>query len=89
MNIRINGIEHSFRKLILRVVACVIVAVPLAAFAAPAVLYTDIESGPNTGGESNNGAYLSIFGKGFGADLSQVRIYVGNGEVARKMYLGT
>jgi len=89
MNIRINGIGHSFRKLILRVVACVIVAVPLAAFAAPAVLYTDIESGPNTGGENNNGAYLSIFGKGFGADLSQVRVYVGNGEVARKMYLGT
>jgi hypothetical protein len=33
----------------------------------PVILYTDITSGPNTGGENNNGAYLSIFGKNFGA----------------------
>ena len=25
---------------------------------APVVLYTDISSGPNSGGENNNGAYL-------------------------------
>lgn len=89
MNIRANGIKQSFRKMFLRVVASVIVAFPLAALAAPAVLYTDIDSGPNTGGENNNGAYLSIFGKGFGTNLSQVKVYVGNGEVARYMYLGT
>jgi len=39
---------------------------PVATFAAPVILYTDIVSGPNTGGENNNGTYLSIFGKGFG-----------------------
>lgn len=89
MKIRINGLRHSFRKLILRVVACIIVTVPIAAFAAPAVLYTDIVSGPNTGGENNNGAYLSIFGKGFGVDLSKVKVYVNNGEVVRYMYLGS
>ena len=32
----------------------------------PVILYTDILSGPNTGGENNNGTYLSIFGKNFG-----------------------
>lgn len=89
MNIRVYGIRHSFRKLILRVVACVVVTFPLAVLAAPTVLYTDIESGPNTGGENNNGAYLSIFGNGFGTTLSQVKVYVGNGEVTRYMYLGS
>ena len=61
---------------------------PVIAEAAPRVFYTDIDSGPNTGGENDNGAYLSIFGKGFGADLGQIKVYVGDGEVARYMYLG-
>ncbi|MHB8624029.1 MAG: hypothetical protein ACYDBA_11805, partial [Sulfuricaulis sp.] len=30
---------------------------------APYITYTDILSGPNTGGENNEGTYLSIFGK--------------------------
>ena len=90
MNIRVNGIKQSFQKLILRLVACIAITFPLAALAAPAVLYTDIDSGPNTGGENNNGAYLSIFGKGFGTSGlgTTVKVYVGNGEVARYMYLG-
>jgi len=36
----------------------------------PLVLYTDLISGPNSGGENNKGAYLSIFGKNFGASGS-------------------
>lgn len=59
------------------------------AAANPAILYTDIVSGPNTGGEGNNGAYLSLFGKNFGANLANVKVYVGGGEVARYMYLGS
>lgn len=66
---------------------------PCAVFAAPVVLYTDISSGPNTGGESNNGAYLSIFGKGFGSNISRIKVYVGGSgdvthEVARYIYVG-
>lgn len=56
--------------------------------AAPKVLYTDIVAGPNSGGENNNGAYLSIFGKNFGGNLSAVKVYIGGGEVARYIYLG-
>jgi len=33
----------------------------------PLILYTDITSGPNSGGERNNGSYLTIFGTHFGA----------------------
>ena len=50
---------------------------------APYVLYTDIVSGPTSGGENDKGVYLSIFGKNFGsAGLgSTVRVYVGDAEV--------
>jgi hypothetical protein len=61
------------------------------ALANPVVLYTDILSGPNTGGENNNGIYLSLFGKGFGnqSDLgTSTRVYINNVEVAAYKYLG-
>ncbi|MBI3898275.1 MAG: right-handed parallel beta-helix repeat-containing protein [Gammaproteobacteria bacterium] len=32
----------------------------------PRLFYTDIVTGPNTGGEDNHGAYLTLFGAGFG-----------------------
>jgi len=78
----------SFQRLFLRLAASAIVAFPLATLAAPVVLYTDIISGPNNGGEGGNGAYLSIFGKGFGTNLANVKVFVGGGEVTRYMYLG-
>src|SRR3981189_1004426 len=40
---------------------------PPVAGSGPLVLYTDLISGPNSGGENNKGAYLSIFGKNFGS----------------------
>ena len=58
------------------------------ALAAPHIFYTDITSGPNTGGEGNNGAYLSIFGTNFGASLANIKVYINGGEVARYLYLG-
>jgi len=57
----------------------------------PVVLYTDILSGPNSGGENNNGAYLSIFGKNFGSPsgLGTVsKVFIGGTEVANYRYLG-
>lgn len=54
----------------------------------PVILYTDIIAGPNTGGENNNGAYLSIFGKNFGNNINDVKVTIGGGEVIRYMYLG-
>lgn len=55
---------------------------------APVIFYTDITSGPNTGGENNNGAVVSIFGKNFGSGLDNIQVYIGNNQVARKVYLG-
>jgi hypothetical protein len=57
---------------------------------APQVYYTDIVSGPNSGGENNKGIYLSIFGKNFGSSGlgSTVRVYINNVEVDNYRYLG-
>jgi hypothetical protein len=58
--------------------------------AAPVVLYTDILSGPSTGGENNNGVYLSIFGKNFGTSGlgGSVKVFINNVEVAAYKSIG-
>lgn len=63
-------------------------ASPAAAAEKPVVFYTDIIAGPNTGGENDKGAYLSIFGKNFGTNLAAIKVFVGAGEVARYVSLG-
>ncbi len=58
---------------------------------APVLLYTDLLSGPNSGGENNKGTYLSIFGKHFGnaSGLGTVtRVFIGGAEVSEYRYLG-
>lgn len=47
------------------------------AWAAPEVLFVDVESGPVTGGPNNEGAPISIFGRGFGAARGQSRVTIG------------
>lgn len=62
-----------------------------AATNSPQVLYTDLASGPNSGGENNKGAYLSIFGLNFGVagDLgTNTKVYINNIEVDNYRYLG-
>ncbi|MEC5215406.1 hypothetical protein RCH09_000336 [Actimicrobium sp. GrIS 1.19] len=58
---------------------------------APYVRYIDAVSGPVTGGEGNNGAYLSIFGNNFGSSGmgTTTKVYIGGSEVANYRYLGT
>ncbi|MBI2591852.1 MAG: right-handed parallel beta-helix repeat-containing protein [Candidatus Brennerbacteria bacterium] len=61
-----------------------------ASLAAPVILYTDILSGPNSGGENNKGIYLSIFGKNFGISGpgSMVKVYINDIEVDNYRSLG-
>jgi hypothetical protein len=54
----------------------------------PIVLYTDIESGPNTGGEDNQGTYLSIFGNGFGGSRGNSIVKINGAEVGAYRYWG-
>lgn len=58
---------------------------------APYVTYTDALSGPVNGGEGNQGAYLSIFGRNFGSTAGMgvtSRVFIGGFEVANYRYLG-
>jgi hypothetical protein len=49
----------------------------------PLILYTDITSGPNSGGENNNGIYLTIFGTHFGATQGASKVTIGGKAVAQ------
>ena len=82
----------KLKRVILGSILLLTVAVHRGTLAAtPIVLYTDIVSGPNSGGENNKGAYLSIFGVNFGvpADLgTKTKVYINNVEVDNYRYLG-
>ena len=49
----------------------------------PLILYTDIVSGPNSGGEGNNGTYLTIFGTHFGAAQRTSKVTINGKAVAQ------
>ncbi len=48
----------------------------------PVVFYSDLASGPNTGGENNNGVIVTIDGQNFGASRGSSTVTVGGGAVA-------
>jgi hypothetical protein len=48
----------------------------------PRIFYSDLESGPNSGGEKNGGAYVTIYGKGFGAAQGASYVTIGGGRAA-------
>jgi hypothetical protein len=50
--------------------------------APPRIFFSDLESGPNSGGQSNNGVWVTIWGKGFGATQGTSAVTVGGGAVA-------
>jgi hypothetical protein len=46
---------------------------------APRIFFSDLESGPNIGGQANKGAWVAIWGKGFGAERGASTVTVGGG----------
>jgi PKD repeat protein len=54
----------------------------------PRLLFTDIESGPGTGGQDNLGAFITIYGEGFGATQGSSTVTVGGKPVARVISWG-
>jgi hypothetical protein len=54
----------------------------------PRLFFTDLESGPNTGGEDNLGVFVTLYGEGFGADRGSSTITIGGQEVARYVLWG-
>ena len=54
----------------------------LMAQTAPRIFFSDLESGPNHGGEKNNGVWVTIWGRGFGAERGKSTVMIGSGAAA-------
>ncbi len=54
----------------------------------PVIFFVDMNEGPKTGGPSNLGAPIAIFGKGFGANRGTSQVTIGGIEVARYIVWG-
>lgn len=48
----------------------------------PRIFYTDLISGPSTGGQNNNGAFITLYGERFGSSQGGGFVTVGGGAVA-------
>src|ERR1700683_2397990 len=47
--------------------------------AAPRIFFTDLTSGPKSGGQNNAGAFVTIYGRNFGATRSSSSVTIGGG----------
>lgn len=52
---------------------------PRASVAGPRLFYSDLESGPNTGGQGGKGAFVTIWGNGLGTARGSSTVTVGGG----------
>ena len=57
------------------------IALPLCAQNAPVLFFSDLTSGPNSGGENGKGAFVTIYGNHFGATQGTSTVTVGCGSV--------
>jgi hypothetical protein len=48
----------------------------------PRIFFSDLDSGPNRGGQNNNGVWVTIWGKGFGAERGRSTVTIGGGAAA-------
>jgi hypothetical protein len=48
----------------------------------PRLFFTDLESGPATGGEGGLGVFVTLYGEGFGPERGDSTVTLGGGEVA-------
>lgn len=47
----------------------------------PAIFFSDLESGPNTGGQNSKGAFVTLYGERFGGSQGTSTVTVGGGQV--------
>lgn len=48
----------------------------------PSIFFSDLESGPNVGAQKNRGVWVTIWGKGFGAQRGHSTVTIGGGTAA-------
>lgn len=67
--------SKSMFKMLLRFLP--MLAILATAQPGPRIFYSDIDSGPNSGGQDNKGAFVTIYGKGFGSTRGASTVTVG------------
>ena len=50
------------------------------------IFYSDLQSGPNTGGQDNQGAFVTLYGVGFGASRGSSTVTIGGVPAANYPY---
>ena len=67
------------KKLIVFLVMLLAATAAFAQSVPPTIFYSDLASGPNSGGQSNAGAFVTIHGKGFGSSKGSSIVTTGGG----------
>lgn len=79
--------QIRFRALVFFIgFACLSFSSPALAASPPTLFFVDLESGPKTGGENNNGAFVTLYGNNFGANPT---VTVGGGQALIKLQPST
>ena len=63
------------------VLTCALAIAATAQSAPPRLFFTDLQSGPNSGGANGKGVFVTLWGKGFGATQGSSTVTVGGGPV--------
>lgn len=62
--------------------AIMVLGLPALSFAKPVLFFSDMISGPNTGGQNNAGVFVRVIGKGFGASRGTSTVTIGGGQAS-------
>lgn len=63
-------------------------AIQTASSGSSRLFFTDLESGPNTGGQDNLGAFITLYGEGFGSERGTSTVTIGDQEVTAYVIWG-
>jgi len=72
----------KFPGLLLFLLLTLTQVLPAQSPATPRIFFSDLESGPNIGGQKNHGVWVTIWGKGFGAARDRSSVTIGGGAAA-------
>jgi hypothetical protein len=64
---------------VMLILVLAIVPFDVEANGAPRIFYSDLDGGPNTGGQNDQGAFVTIYGKGFGERRGSSTVSIGGG----------
>lgn len=71
------------RSLGIASLVCALCLQTIVAACAPVLFYSDLESGPNIGGQEGKGAFVTLYGRGFGTARGRSFVTVGGKPAAR------